>query len=167
MSGDKRFYITTAISYVNGPPHLGHAYESISCDVIARFMRLDGYDVMFLTGTDEHGQKVETTAKANGKQPQEFCDEIAALFKDMTRLLNISNDDFIRTTEPRHIRSSQALWKKLEASGDIYLGKYAGWYSVRDEAFFAEDELTKNEKGKFLAPSGAEVEWVEEPSYFF
>jgi methionyl-tRNA synthetase len=167
MSGDKRFYITTAISYVNGPPHLGHAYESISCDVIARFMRLDGYDVMFLTGTDEHGQKVETTAKANGKQPQEFCDEIAALFKDMTRLLNISNDAFIRTTEPRHIRSSQALWKKLEASGDIYLGKYAGWYSVRDEAFFAEDELTKNEKGKFLAPSGAEVEWVEEPSYFF
>jgi methionyl-tRNA synthetase len=167
MSGDKRFYITTAISYVNGPPHLGHAYESISCDVIARFMRLDGYDVMFLTGTDEHGQKVEKTAQANGKQPQQFCDEIAALFKDMTRLLNISNDDFIRTTEPRHIRSSQALWKKLEANGDIYLGKYAGWYSVRDEAFFAEDELTKGESGKLLAPSGAEVEWVEEPSYFF
>ena len=167
MSGDKRFYITTAISYVNGPPHLGHAYESISCDVIARFMRLDGYDVMFLTGTDEHGQKVETTARANGKEPQQFCDEIAALFQDMTRLLNISNDDFIRTTEPRHIRSSQAIWKKLEANGDIYLGKYAGWYSVRDEAFFAEDELTKGESGKLLAPSGAEVEWVEEPSYFF
>ena len=167
MSGDKRFYITTAISYVNGPPHLGHAYESISCDVIARFMRLDGYDVMFLTGTDEHGQKVETTARANGKEPQQFCDEIAALFQDMTRLLNISNDDFIRTTEPRHIRSSQALWKKLEANGDIYLGKYAGWYSVRDEAFFAEDELTKGDGGKLFAPSGAEVEWVEEPSYFF
>jgi len=167
MSGDKRFYITTAISYVNGPPHLGHAYESISCDVIARFMRLDGYDVMFLTGTDEHGQKVETTARASGKEPQQFCDEIAGLFQDMTRLLNISNDDFIRTTEPRHVRSVQAIWKKLEANGDIYLGKYAGWYSVRDEAFFAEDELTKAEGGKLLAPSGAEVEWVEEPSYFF
>jgi methionyl-tRNA synthetase len=167
MSGEKRYYITTAISYVNGAPHLGHAYESISCDVIARFMRLDGYDVMFLTGTDEHGQKVETTARANGKEPKQFCDEIAALFKDMTRLLNISNDDFIRTTEERHIRSSQALWKKLEANGDIYLGKYAGWYSVRDEAFFAEDELTKGEGGKLFAPSGAPVEWVEEPSYFF
>ncbi len=167
MSGDKRFYITTAISYVNGAPHLGHAYESISCDVIARFMRLDGYDVMFLTGTDEHGQKVEKTARAAGKEPKQFCDEIAALFQDMTRLLNISNDDFIRTTEERHIRSSQAIWKRLEANGDIYLGKYAGWYSVRDEAFFAEDELTKGEGGKLLAPSGAEVEWVEEPSYFF
>ncbi|MGE0152959.1 MAG: methionine--tRNA ligase [Reyranellaceae bacterium] len=167
MSGDKRFYITTAISYVNGAPHLGHAYESISCDVIARFMRLDGYDVMFLTGTDEHGQKVEKTAHAAGKEPKQFCDEIAALFQDMTRLLNISNDDFIRTTEERHIRSSQAIWKRLEANGDIYLGKYAGWYSVRDEAFFAEDELTKGEGGKLLAPSGAEVEWVEEPSYFF
>ncbi|MGE0658205.1 MAG: methionine--tRNA ligase [Reyranellaceae bacterium] len=167
MSGDKRFYITTAISYVNGPPHLGHAYESISCDVIARFMRLDGYDVMFLTGTDEHGQKVESTARANGKEPQQFCDEIAAQFQAMTRLLNISNDDFIRTTEERHIRSVQAIWKRLEANGDIYLGKYAGWYSVRDEAFFAEDELTRGEGGKLFAPSGAPVEWVEEPSYFF
>ena len=167
MSGGKRFYITTAISYVNGPPHLGHAYESISCDVIARFMRLDGYDVMFLTGTDEHGQKVEKTALAAGKPPKEFCDEIAALFQDMARRLDISNDDFIRTTEERHVRSSQAIWKKLEANGDIYLGKYAGWYSVRDEAFFAESELTKGEGGRLLAPSGAEVEWVEEPSYFF
>lgn len=167
MSGDKRFYITTAISYVNGPPHLGHAYESISSDAIARFMRLDGYDVMFLTGTDEHGQKVEKTARANGEDPKAFCDRIASLFQEMTRLLNISNDDFIRTTEERHIRSSQAIWRKLQESGDIYLGKYAGWYSVRDEAFFGEDELTKDDSGKRFAPSGAEVEWVEEPSYFF
>ena len=161
------FYITTAISYVNGPPHLGHAYEAIACDVIARFKRLDGFDVMFLTGTDEHGQKVEKTALAAGKEPKEFSDEIAGLFKDMAAELNISNDQFIRTVEPRHIRSSQAIWKKLEENGDIYLDKYEGWYSVRDEAFFAEDELTKAEDGNWRAPFGAEVEWVEEPSYFF
>ncbi len=167
MSRSKRFYITTAISYVNGPPHLGHAYEAIACDVIARFMRLDGYDVMFLTGTDEHGQKVENTARANGEEPKAFTDRIAALFRDMDAMLNISNDDFIRTTEERHIGSVQAIWRKLEAAGDIYLGKYAGWYSVRDEAFFGEDELSKGEGGKLFAPSGAPVEWVEEPSYFF
>ncbi|MEO8558538.1 MAG: methionine--tRNA ligase [Rhodospirillales bacterium] len=167
MSAAKPFYITTAISYVNGPPHLGHAYEAISCDVIARFMRLDGYDVMFLTGTDEHGQKVENTARANGEEPKAFCDRITALFREMDAMLNISNDDFIRTTEHRHVRSVQAMWQKLEANGDIYLGKYEGWYSVRDEAFFGEGELTKGEGGKFFAPSGAPVEWVEEPSYFF
>ncbi|NMM45965.1 methionine--tRNA ligase [Rhodospirillaceae bacterium KN72] len=164
------FYITTAISYVNGPPHLGHAYESISTDVIARFKRLDGYDVMFLTGTDEHGQKVEKTAQKNGVDPKEFCDDIASKFKAMTDLLNISNDDFIRTTEPRHHDSVQEIWRRIQAKGDIYLGKYAGWYSVRDEAYFGEDELTKGEgdqKGKLFAPSGAEVEWVEEESYFF
>jgi methionyl-tRNA synthetase len=163
----KPYYLTTAISYVNGPPHLGHAYEAISTDVLARFMRLDGRDVMFLTGTDEHGQKVEKTARAAGKEPQAFCDEIAALFQDMTRKLNISNDGFIRTTEPRHIESSQAIWDKLAENGDIYLDKYSGWYAVRDEAFHAEDELTKAADGSWLAPSGAEVEWVEESSYFF
>ena len=140
MPGRKSYYITTAISYVNGAPHLGHAYEAISTDVIARFKRLDGYDVMFLTGTDEHGEKVAKTAAAEGKEPRAYCDEIAALFRAMTGQLNISNDDFIRTTEPRHIASSQAIWQALVDAGDIYLGTYAGWYSVRDEAFFGEDE---------------------------
>ena len=167
QSNKKKFYITTAISYVNGPPHLGHAYEAIATDVIARFKRLDGFDVMFLTGTDEHGQKVEKTARAAGKEPKAFSEEIAKLFQDMTRDLNISNDQFIRTTEPRHYRASQGIWQKLQDNGDIYLGKYEGWYSVRDEAFFGEEELIKAEDGKFRAPSGAEVEWVEEPSYFF
>ena len=167
MPGRKSYYITTAISYVNGPPHLGHAYEAISTDVLARFKRLDGYDVMFLTGTDEHGQKVAKTAADYGKDPKSYCDEIAALFRDMTGLLNISNDDFIRTTEPRHYAASQAIWQALMDAGDIYLGSYAGWYSVRDEAYFGEDELTEDADGVRLAPSGAEVEWVEEPSYFF
>ena len=163
------YYITTAISYVNGAPHLGHAYEAIATDVMARFKRLDGFDVHFLTGTDEHGQKVEQFASAAGKEPKAFCDEIAGLFRAMGGYLDISNDDFIRTTEARHVASSQAIWQKLEAAGDIYLGKYAGWYSVRDEAFFGEDELTRDGggDGKFLAPSGAPVEWVEEPTYFF
>ena len=161
------YYITTAISYVNGPPHLGHAYEVIATDVMARFKRLDGYDVHFLTGTDEHGQKVEKTAASQGKDARSFCDEIAAQFRAMAGTLNCSNDDFIRTTEPRHVTSSQAIWRKLQEAGDIYLDKYAGWYSVRDEAFLGEDELTKGEDGKFLAPSGAPVEWVEESSYFF
>jgi methionyl-tRNA synthetase len=168
MAGSKSaYYITTAISYVNGAPHLGHAYEAISTDVLARFKRLDGYDVMFLTGTDEHGQKVAKTAAAAGTSPRDFCDGIAAQFQEMTRLLNISNDDFIRTTQARHIESCQALWRKLADAGDIYLDKYQGWYSVRDEAYFGEDELTKGEGGKLFAPSGAEVEWVEEESYFF
>ncbi|MPY75179.1 MAG: methionine--tRNA ligase [Alphaproteobacteria bacterium] len=167
MSGGKTYYVTTAISYVNGVPHLGHAYEAISTDVMARFKRLDGYDVKFLTGTDEHGQKVEKTARDAGKDPQAFCDEISATFRDMTALLDISNDDFIRTTEARHVRASQAIWQALQGNGDIYLDSYAGWYSVRDEAYFAEDELTKDEKGQLRAPSGAPVEWVEEPSYFF
>jgi methionyl-tRNA synthetase len=167
MTNAPKFYITTAISYLNGPPHLGHAYEAISTDVIARFKRLDGFDVWFLTGTDEHGQKVERTATKAGKQPKQFCDELAALFATMDRELNVSFDEFIRTTEPRHYRASQAIWDRMIAKGDIYLGKYAGWYSVRDEAFFGEDELAKGADGKLTAPSGAEVEWVEEPSYFF
>lgn len=170
---DKNFYITTAISYVNGAPHLGHAYEAILTDVMARFKRLDGYDVMFLTGTDEHGQKVAKTAEKEGMEPKAFCDMIAEKFVEMTGQLNISNDAFIRTTEPRHYDASKAIWTAIAENNpdDIYLGKYNGWYSVRDEAYFTEGELTDAEdadgtKHK-LAPTGAPVEWVEESSYFF
>ena len=156
------YYITTPIYYVNDKPHLGHAYTSVACDAIARFMRLDGMEVKFLTGTDEHGQKVEKSAAAAGVPPQAFVDEVSEHFRDMAKTLNLTNDDFIRTTEPRHKARAQELWKQLEASGDIYLGGYEGWYSVRDEAFYAESELVN---GK--APTGADVEWVKEPSYFF
>ncbi len=162
------FYITTAISYVNGVPHLGHAYEVILTDVLARFKRLDGFKVFFLTGTDEHGEKVAKTAEKNGMTPKAFADQNAAHFEVMTRTLNISHDDFIRTTQARHIVASQAIWKKLVARGDIYLGKYEGWYSVREEGYFGEDELMSDPKtGQKLTPNGTEVEWVEEPSYFF
>jgi methionyl-tRNA synthetase len=161
------FYITTAISYVNGVPHLGHAYESILTDVMARFKRLDGYDVMFLTGTDEHGEKVAKTAEKNNVAPKAFADQNAAAFRGMTTTLNISNDDFIRTTEDRHYEASKAIWKKLQEKGDIYLGKYEGWYSIREEAYFTEDELIKDDKGNFKTINGTEVEWVEEPTYFF
>jgi methionyl-tRNA synthetase len=156
------YYITTPIYYVNDKPHLGHAYTSVACDALARFMRLDGAEVKFLTGTDEHGQKVEKSAKSAGVPPHDFVDEVSEHFRHMNEVLQLSNDDFIRTTQPRHIAAAQAIWKALEASGDIYLGSYSGWYSVRDEAFYAESELVE---GK--APTGAEVEWVEEPSYFF
>ncbi len=162
MPADRPFFITTPIYYVNDTPHLGHAYTTVACDVLARFMRLDGRHVRFLTGTDEHGQKVEQSARANGESPQEFTDRISATFREMARLLDISNDDFIRTTEPRHIRGVQALWRELERRGEIYLGRFAGWYSVRDEAFYDEGELVD---GK--APTGAEVEWLEEENYFF
>jgi methionyl-tRNA synthetase len=161
------FYITTAISYVNGAPHLGHAYEVILTDVMARFKRLDGYDVMFLTGTDEHGEKVAKTAEKNDMSPKAFADKNAAYFQAMAKTLNISNDDFIRTTEPRHYAASQAIWKKLKEKGDIYLGKYEGWYSVREEAYFAEDEIRTAEDGHKFSPNGTEVAWVVEPSYFF
>lgn len=161
------FYITTAISYVNGAPHLGHAYESILTDVMARFKRLDGYDVKFLTGTDEHGEKVAKTAEKNGMSPKDFADKNAASFVEMTTTLGISNDDFIRTTEARHYVASKAIWQKLQARGDIYLGKYEGWYSVREEAYFTEDELRTDENGHKFTPLGTEAEWVEEPSYFF
>lgn len=156
------YYITTPIYYVNDKPHLGHAYTSVACDALARFMRLDGAEVKFLTGTDEHGQKVEKSAAAAGVPPKEFVDEVSEHFRHMNEVLQLTNDDFIRTTEARHIKAAQAVWKRLEAAGDIYLGSYAGWYSVRDEAFYAESELVD---GK--APSGSTVEWVEEPSYFF
>ncbi len=162
MTGGPPFYVTTPIYYVNGSPHFAHAYTTVACDVMARFMRLDGRRVMFLTGTDEHGQKVEQSARAAGIDPQTFCDRVSDEFRAMTRLMNCSNDDFIRTTEPRHIRACQALWQELVKRGEIYLGKFAGWYSVRDEAFYDESELVD---GK--APSGAPVEWFEEENYFF
>jgi methionyl-tRNA synthetase len=162
MTTDRPFFITSPIYYVNDLPHLGHAYTTIACDVVARFMRLDGRRVKFLTGTDEHGQKVEQSAHASGLSPQELTDRNSAGFREMTRLLGISNDDFIRTTEPRHSRGVQVLWEELERRGEIYLGQFAGWYSVRDEAFYDESELVD---GK--APTGAEVEWLEEENYFF
>jgi methionyl-tRNA synthetase len=162
-----RFFISTAISYPNGAPHLGHAYELLAADAIARFMRLDGRDVFFLTGTDEHGLKMVQTAEREGLPVKELADRNAERFRAMGKALGATNDDFIRTTEPRHYAASQAIWKRMEANGDIYLSKYANWYSVRDEDFFDEDELTTGEGGKKFAPSGAPVEWVEEESYFF
>ena len=163
----KRFYVTTPIYYVNGAPHIGHAYTSVAADVLARWKRLDGYDVFFLTGTDEHGQKVEKAAQDAGLGPQEFADRIAAKFQDLSALMGLSNDDFIRTTEERHKRACQELWRRLRASGDIYLGHYEGYYAVRDEAFYSEAELTTWPDGTLMAPTGAPVEWVREPSYFF
>jgi methionyl-tRNA synthetase len=162
MTGGTPYYLTTPIYYVNDAPHIGHAYTTVACDALARFMRLDGRKVRFLTGTDEHGQKVDKSARAAGVDPQTFCDRVSQNFRDMTRLMDISNDDFIRTTEPRHVRGVQALWRELQKRGEIYLGRFAGWYAVRDEAFYEESELVD---GK--APSGAEVEWVEEENYFF
>lgn len=167
MSGRKSYYITTPIYYVNDKPHIGHAYTTLACDVLARFKRLDGFDVHFLTGTDEHGQKVEKAAEKAGVAPIEFTNAVSQNFRDLAARMNYSNDDFIRTTEPRHIKAAQALWNKLLEKGDIYLGAYEGWYAVRDEAFYTETELTDGPDGKKIAPSGAEVEWVEEPSYFF
>ncbi len=167
MAGPKTYYITTPIYYVNDSPHIGHAYTTLACDVLARFKRLDGYRVMFLTGTDEHGQKVEKSAQTAGMDPQSFTDKVSQNFRDLGQVMNYSNDDFIRTTEPRHTRACQAIWARLLEAGDIYLGNYEGWYSVRDEAFYSEGELTKTTDGRRIAPSGAEVEWVKEPSYFF
>ena len=158
----KSYYITTPIYYVNDKPHIGHAYTTLACDVLARFKRLDGYDVTFLTGTDEHGQKVEKAAEVAGLTPQIFTDTVSQNFQDLTKSMNFSNDDFIRTTEERHKAACQEIWSILEKNGHITLGKYEGWYSVRDEAFYTETEIVD---GK--APTGAPVEWVEEPSYFF
>ena len=162
-----KYYLTTPIYYVNDVPHIGHAYTTLACDVLARFKRLDGYDVFFLTGTDEHGQKVEKAAEAAGETPQAFTDRISPAFRQMGQVMGISNDDFIRTTEPRHKASSIELWKRLQAAGDIYLGKYEGWYAVRDEAYYDEGELSPGPNGTKIAPSGAPVEWTVEPSYFF
>ena len=162
----KPYYLTTAIAYPNGPPHIGHAYEVIATDAIARFMRLDGYDVFFLTGTDEHGLKIQQTATREKLTPRELLDRNVPRFRAMVERLNCSNDDYIRTTEERHFRSSQAIWERMAKAGDIYLDKYSGWYSVRDEAYYDEKE-TRVENGIRLGPNGTPVEWVEEESYFF
>lgn len=167
MNGRPRYYITTPIYYVNDVPHIGHMYTTLACDVLARFRRLDGWDVHFLTGTDEHGQKVQKAAAAAGIAPQEFTDRVSANFRELAALMKFSNDDFIRTTEARHKRACAALWERLIERDQIYLETYGGWYAVRDEAFYAESELVADGKGGRLAPTGAPVEWVEEPSYFF
>jgi methionyl-tRNA synthetase len=168
MTLKPRYYLTTAISYPNGAPHIGHAYEAIATDAIARFMRLDGYEVYFLTGTDEHGMKMQQTAAKDGLTPAELVARNAPRFQAMVAAMGCSNDDFIRTTQERHYRSSQAIWERMAANGDIYLSKYAGWYSVRDEAYYAEDETHLNEhKVRLSTKTGTPVEWVEEESYFF
>ena len=161
------FYLTTPIYYVNGAPHIGHAYTSIAADVLARWKRLDGYDVHFLTGTDEHGQKVERAARDAGVDERSFTDGVSAQFRAMADRMGISYDDFIRTTEERHKHGAQALWRRLVASGNIYPGHYEGWYAVRDEDFYTEDELVTRPDGTRVAPSGATVEWVREPNYLF
>jgi methionyl-tRNA synthetase len=161
------YYITTAIAYPNGVPHIGHAYEAIATDALARFQRLDGKDVFFLTGTDEHGLKMVQTAEAEKLPTMEVATRNAQRFKDMDERLNVSFDRFIRTTEEQHHRSSQEIWKRMAASGDIYLDSYAGWYSVREEAYYAEDETVVGEDGVRRGPQGTPVEWVEENSYFF
>ena len=161
------FSISTAIPYANGAPHIGHAYERIATDVIQRFKRLDGYDVLFITGMDEHGQKMQRTAGALDLTTQAFADGIAGQFLNMGETLNAVADDVVRTTQPRHFAAAQAIWKAMADKGDIYLSRYSGWYSVRDEAFFDEDELTLDPKGTRRTAGGAPVEWVEEASYFF
>ena len=167
MATAPKFYLTTAIHYTNGPPHIGHAYEMVAADAIARFKRLDGYDVFAMTGTDEHGQKVQRTAAQNGLSPKDFVDGIAARFHEMEKALGCSFDRFIRTTDPDHKVSTDELWRRMEANGDIYLAKYSGWYSVRDEAFYGEEETTLQPDGTRLGGQGTPVEWVEEESYFF
>jgi methionyl-tRNA synthetase len=161
------YYITTAIAYPNGTPHIGHAYEAITTDAIARFARLDGKDVFFLTGTDEHGLKMIQTAQSEGMTPLDLATRNAGRFKEMDQRLNVSFDRFIRTSEPQHHRSVQEIWKRMEANGDIYLSSYAGWYSVRDEAYYAEDETLVGEDQVRRGPQGTPVDWVEENSYFF
>ena len=163
----KNFYITTPIYYPSGKPHMGHAYSSIVADIFARFKKLEDYNVLFLTGTDEHGQKIQKEAKKNDKEPKVFCDELSETFRSLTKILNLSNNDFIRTTEKRHHKSVIEIWNRLVDSGDIYLDKYSGWYSVSDEAFYDEDEVEDNSGKKISISSGSPVEWVEEESYFF
>src|SRR5947208_7018635 len=167
MADKPRYYLTTAIAYPNGPPHIGHAYEAIATDAIARFMRLDGYDVLFLTGTDEHDIKMLQTAAKEKLTPQQLVERNVPRFKAMVERFNCSNDEFIRTTEERHHRASIGIWQRMEAAGDIYLDKYSGWYSVRDEAYYDADETRLNEDGERVGAQGTPVEWVEEESYFF
>lgn len=163
----QKYYLTTAISYPNGAPHIGHAYEALATDAIARFMRLDGHDVFFLTGVDEHGLKMAQTAAREGITPAELADRNTPLFQRMVERLNCSNSDFIRTTDPRHHAASQEIWRRMAAASDIYLGTYSGWYSVRDEAYYDEGETTLGEDGVRRGPMGTPVEWTEEQSYFF
>ena len=164
---NKNFYITTPIYYPSGKPHMGHAYSSIIADIFARFKRIDEFDVFFLTGTDEHGLKMQREAEKNSKDVKLFCDELSLKFKELTNILYLSNDDFIRTTEKRHFESVIDIWSKLEKSEDIYLSKYQGWYSVSDEAYYDDDEIETKNKIKYSKVSGSKVEWVEEESYFF
>jgi len=162
-----KFYITTAIPYANGAPHIGHAYERIATDALARFKRLDGYDTLFVTGMDEHGQKMQQTAAREGIAPKQLADRTAALFEEMGETLNARADDILRTTEERHRISVQEIWRRMEANGDIYLSKYSGWYSVRDEAYYDESETELRDDRRFAVKTGTPVEWVEEESYFF
>ncbi len=164
---DKNFYITTPIYYPSGKPHMGHAYSSIIADFFARFKLIDDYNVHFLTGTDEHGLKIQRSAEKVGQKPKEFCDQISQTFKDLSKTLNLSNTDFIRTTEDRHKKTVQHLWSLLEKNDDIYLSNYSGWYSVSDEAFYNEDEIEEIEGKKIAKSSKSTVEWIEEESYFF
>ena len=164
---DKNFYITTPIYYPSAKPHMGHAYSSIIADFFARFKRIDGYKVHFLTGTDEHGLKIQRSAEKKGIDTLEFCNEISQTFRDLSKTLNLTNTDFIRTTEKRHQESVQYLWKELEKNDDIYLSKYSGWYSVSDEAFYNEDEIEEIDGKKIAVLSKSSVEWIEEESYFF
>ena len=164
---DNNFYITTPIYYPSSEPHMGHAYSSIIADVFARFKRIDGFNVHFLTGTDEHGLKIQRAAEKAKMDPLDFCDKISKTFRDLSVILNLSNTDFIRTTEKRHVQSVQHLWNLLEKSGDIYLSKYSGWYSVSDEAFYNDEEVITKNGEKISINSGSTVEWLEEESYFF
>ncbi len=167
MAERKRFYITTAISYPNGVPHIGHAYEAIATDVIARFERADGRDVFFLTGTDEHGLKMKQTAVKEGISPRALADRNSALFVEMADVLGLSNDDFIRTTEPRHYRACEEIWRRMEAAGDIFKKKYGGWYSVRQENYFSDSEIEIRDGQRYETQNGTPVEWNEEETYFF
>ncbi len=164
---DKNYYITTPIYYPSAKPHMGHAYSSIIADFFARFKRIDGYKVYFLTGTDEHGLKIQRAAEKKGVEPLAFCDEISETFKNLSKTLNLTNNDFIRTTESRHKKSVQYLWEELKKNDDIYLSKYSGWYSVSDEAFYNEEEIEDLDNKKVAISSKSPVEWVDEESYFF
>ena len=163
----KNYYITTPIYYPSAKPHMGHAYSSIAADVIARFKQIEGYNVFYLTGTDEHGMKIQKAAEKNNKDPQEFCNEISKAFVDLTKILNLSNSDFIRTTEERHKSTVVKLWNILDKNEQIYLSKYAGWYSISDEAYYSEEEIDDIDGQKFSRSSGSKVEWMEEESFFF
>ncbi len=164
---DKNYYITTPIYYPSAKPHMGHAYTSIIADFFARFKRIDGFEVHFLTGTDEHGLKIQRAAEKNKIEPLDFCNKISQTFRDLSKTLNLSNTDFIRTTEERHKKTVQNLWSELENSGDIYLSTYSGWYSISDEAFYNDDEIINKDDHKICIASGSVVEWIEEESYFF